>query len=213
MSRPQPNLPPSLQNLYHKQQEHAGLQALREASALLVERVEKLAQMSNIMADGGEGVYYSSNESGRTTDVQQLSETFIEQHRKTREDHPFTGTSEARLDPFSPPPRREEPMRPLTHLILGPSHHCLLAQAVPLGGRTVDESKAWCSANSTACEGLCLGVAIVVLLFAAWYWNRRRTKRWKDELESATKQARKQGEREGVEKERIEQVNNIIKKR
>jgi hypothetical protein len=48
-------LPPSLQNLLHKQQEHAGLQALKEASATMLERVEKLAEMSNVMADGGEG--------------------------------------------------------------------------------------------------------------------------------------------------------------
>lgn len=43
------------QILLQKQQEHAGLQALREASAGLLERVEKLAEMSNVMADGGEG--------------------------------------------------------------------------------------------------------------------------------------------------------------
>ncbi|WWD03035.1 hypothetical protein V865_001079 [Kwoniella europaea PYCC6329] len=56
-SRPShPNLPPSLQILYQKQQEYAGLQALREASAEMVTRVEKLAEMSNIMADGGEAV-------------------------------------------------------------------------------------------------------------------------------------------------------------
>lgn len=48
-------LPSSLQILLHKQQEHAGLQALREASATLLARVEKLAEMSNVMADGGEG--------------------------------------------------------------------------------------------------------------------------------------------------------------
>lgn len=49
------NLSPSYQILYQKQQEHAGLQALRETSANLLEKVEKLAEMSNIMADGGEG--------------------------------------------------------------------------------------------------------------------------------------------------------------
>jgi DASH complex subunit DAD2 len=49
------NLTPSLQTLLQKQQEHAGLQALREASAELLARVEKLAEMSNVMADGGEG--------------------------------------------------------------------------------------------------------------------------------------------------------------
>lgn len=48
-------LPPSLQVLLQKQQERAGLQALREASAGLVERAEKLAEQSNVMADGGEG--------------------------------------------------------------------------------------------------------------------------------------------------------------
>jgi len=51
------SLPPSLQILLQKQQEHAGLEALREASAELLERVEKLAEMSNVMADGGEGVF------------------------------------------------------------------------------------------------------------------------------------------------------------
>ncbi|ODN94225.1 DASH complex subunit DAD2 [Cryptococcus wingfieldii CBS 7118] len=50
------NLPPSLQNLYQKQQEYAGLQALREASGDLVTRAEKLSEMSNIMADGGEAI-------------------------------------------------------------------------------------------------------------------------------------------------------------
>ncbi|WRT66433.1 uncharacterized protein IL334_003389 [Kwoniella shivajii] len=52
----QPNLPPSLQILHQKQQEYAGLQALREASSDLLGRVERLAEMSNIMADGGEAV-------------------------------------------------------------------------------------------------------------------------------------------------------------
>ncbi|OWT41964.1 DASH complex subunit DAD2 [Cryptococcus neoformans Tu401-1] len=58
MSRPsiEMNLPPSLLNFYQKQQEYAGLQALREASADLVARAEKLAEMSNIMADGGEAI-------------------------------------------------------------------------------------------------------------------------------------------------------------
>jgi hypothetical protein len=50
------NLPPSLQILFQKQQEYSGLQALREASADMVARVEKLAEMSHIMADGGEGM-------------------------------------------------------------------------------------------------------------------------------------------------------------
>lgn len=41
--------------LLEKQQEHAGLQALKEASGSLLERVEELAKMGNVMADGGEG--------------------------------------------------------------------------------------------------------------------------------------------------------------
>ena len=49
-----PNLPPSYHVLLQKQQEHAGLQALKEASAEMLQRVEKLAEMSNVMADGGE---------------------------------------------------------------------------------------------------------------------------------------------------------------
>ena len=43
------------QNLLQKQQEHQGLVALRDASAELLEQIEKLAGMGNIMADGGEG--------------------------------------------------------------------------------------------------------------------------------------------------------------
>jgi hypothetical protein len=54
------NLSPSYQILFQKQQEHAGLQALRETSANLLEKVEKLAEMSNIMADGGEGEFRGS---------------------------------------------------------------------------------------------------------------------------------------------------------
>ncbi|KAL1405373.1 DASH complex subunit dad2 [Vanrija albida] len=49
-------LPPSLQLLHQKQQEYASLQALREESARLVARVEKLAEMSNVMADGGAAI-------------------------------------------------------------------------------------------------------------------------------------------------------------
>ncbi|WOO85646.1 DASH complex subunit dad2 [Vanrija pseudolonga] len=58
MSRPLDvsTLPPSLQLLHQKQQEYASLQALREESARLVERVEKLAEMSNVMADGGAAI-------------------------------------------------------------------------------------------------------------------------------------------------------------
>lgn len=53
---------PSQLMLYQKQQEHAGLQALRQASAQLVERVEKLGEMSNVMADGGEGEIHFSRD-------------------------------------------------------------------------------------------------------------------------------------------------------
>jgi DASH complex subunit DAD2 len=49
------NLPASYHTLLQKQQEHAGLQALKEASRDMVKRVETLAEMSNVMADGGEG--------------------------------------------------------------------------------------------------------------------------------------------------------------
>ena len=52
---PTQQLSPAHYILLQKQQEHAGLEALREASAGMLERVEKLAAMSNIMADGGEG--------------------------------------------------------------------------------------------------------------------------------------------------------------
>jgi DASH complex subunit DAD2 len=48
-------LPPSHQLLLQKQQEHLGLLELREASAQVVARVEALAEMGNVMADGGEG--------------------------------------------------------------------------------------------------------------------------------------------------------------
>jgi hypothetical protein len=50
------NLSTAHQILLQKQQEHAALQALRESSAILLQRVEQLAEMSNIMADGGEGM-------------------------------------------------------------------------------------------------------------------------------------------------------------
>ena len=45
----------SHQILLQKQHEHQGLLALRDASTELLEQIEKLASMSNIMADGGEG--------------------------------------------------------------------------------------------------------------------------------------------------------------
>jgi len=50
-----PGLTTAQEIFLQKQKEHAGLQALRESSALLLQRVEQLAEMSNIMADGGEG--------------------------------------------------------------------------------------------------------------------------------------------------------------
>lgn len=49
------NLPPIYQTYLQKQQEYAGLQALKEASGEMIHRVEQLAGMSSIMADGGEG--------------------------------------------------------------------------------------------------------------------------------------------------------------
>lgn len=48
-------LTPTQLRLLEKQQEHAGLQALKEASGNLLEKVEELAKMGNVMADGGEG--------------------------------------------------------------------------------------------------------------------------------------------------------------
>jgi DASH complex subunit DAD2 len=49
------NLPPTYTILLQKQQEYAGLQAFKEASNEMLQRIEKLAEMSNVMADGGEG--------------------------------------------------------------------------------------------------------------------------------------------------------------
>jgi hypothetical protein len=49
------NLTPTQIRLYEKQQEHASLQALKEASGQMLERVEELARMSHVMADGGAG--------------------------------------------------------------------------------------------------------------------------------------------------------------
>jgi hypothetical protein len=54
-----PGLTTAQEIFLQKQKEHAGLQALRESSALLLQRVEQLAEMSNIMADGGEGEFLS----------------------------------------------------------------------------------------------------------------------------------------------------------
>jgi DASH complex subunit DAD2 len=55
MSTSTANLSTAHQILLQKQKEYAGLQALRESSEMLLQRVEQLAEMSNIMADGGEG--------------------------------------------------------------------------------------------------------------------------------------------------------------
>lgn len=55
-----PALTTSQHVLLQKQQEYAGLQALRESSADMVARVEKLGKMSSIMADGGEGEFVFS---------------------------------------------------------------------------------------------------------------------------------------------------------
>ena len=49
------SLPYSQQVLLAKQREYTGLSELKAASDALVERVEKLAEMGNVMADGGEG--------------------------------------------------------------------------------------------------------------------------------------------------------------
>ncbi|KAL7421591.1 DASH complex subunit dad2 [Cryptotrichosporon argae] len=49
-------LPPSLQILHQKQQEYAGLMALKEASAALVARVEALAEQTSTVAEGGEAI-------------------------------------------------------------------------------------------------------------------------------------------------------------
>lgn len=51
----QHDLTPSQLRLLEKQQEYASLQALREASGNMLARVEELARMSNVMADGGAG--------------------------------------------------------------------------------------------------------------------------------------------------------------
>ncbi|ORX36583.1 hypothetical protein BD324DRAFT_651073 [Kockovaella imperatae] len=50
------SLPPAHQLLLQKQREHLGLLQLRDASKDLLERVEKLAEMNHIMADGGEAI-------------------------------------------------------------------------------------------------------------------------------------------------------------
>lgn len=54
------DLPANQQVLLQKQNEYTGLSALKDASDQLVERIEKLAGMSNIMADGGESESYES---------------------------------------------------------------------------------------------------------------------------------------------------------
>lgn len=55
------NLPPDIANnpallrLYHKQQEYSGLQALKEATEGMLAKADRLADQSNMVADGGEG--------------------------------------------------------------------------------------------------------------------------------------------------------------
>jgi hypothetical protein len=56
------NLTPTQIRLYEKQQEHASLQALKEASGQMLERVEELARMSHVMADGGVGECFFGQE-------------------------------------------------------------------------------------------------------------------------------------------------------
>lgn len=46
---------PALLRLFHKQQEHSGLQALKEATEQMLSKADTLAEQSNMMADGGEG--------------------------------------------------------------------------------------------------------------------------------------------------------------
>jgi hypothetical protein len=59
------NLTPTQIRLYEKQQEHASLQALKEASGQMLERVEELARMSHVMADGGAGEFISLSNNKR----------------------------------------------------------------------------------------------------------------------------------------------------
>lgn len=60
------NLTPTQIRLYEKQQEHASLQALKEASGQMLERVEELARMSHVMADGGAGEFISLSNSEKS---------------------------------------------------------------------------------------------------------------------------------------------------
>ncbi|WVQ81753.1 hypothetical protein IAT38_003878 [Cryptococcus sp. DSM 104549] len=108
----QPSLPPSLQNLYQKQQEYAGLQALREASGDLVARMEKIAEMTNIMADGGEAFGGVLRNWPHVFSILNLFDTQIEQR----------STSPSRQD--------EEPEEPLPCLV-----------RLPYGGETSSASE------------------------------------------------------------------------
>lgn len=49
-------LTPSQVRLLEKQQEYHGLLELRRASQSMLERMEELARMSSVMADGGEAI-------------------------------------------------------------------------------------------------------------------------------------------------------------
>lgn len=55
MSSNTQDLTPTQLRLLEKQQEYASLQALKEASGNMLERIEQVAKMSNVMADGGVG--------------------------------------------------------------------------------------------------------------------------------------------------------------
>lgn len=58
MSTSNLDLTPTQLRLLEKQQEYASLQALKEASGLMLDRVEELARMSHVMADGGAGMSF-----------------------------------------------------------------------------------------------------------------------------------------------------------
>ena len=72
MSQSTANLSTAHQILLQKQKEYAALQALKESSAVLLQRVEQLAEMSNIMADGGEGESLPSMPRSRSWKTERL---------------------------------------------------------------------------------------------------------------------------------------------
>jgi DASH complex subunit DAD2 len=130
------NLSTAHQILLQKQQEHAGLQALRESSAALLQRVEQLAEMSNIMADGGEGMFGLLSVSERDEKAKELAVGAVLRNWP----HVFSilnmfgelrycdgiGGGEANSaeppqpppsDPNDPQPAEEEPQEPLPQLV------------------------------------------------------------------------------------------------